>query len=367
VANPPAQAVEVVTPVGSVPNIATQPTGGTIAYGADITLSVAASATPAPAYQWQVDGVNIAGATSSSYTTSTPGTYTVVLTNSAGSVTSSPAVITAATRLINISSRAFVGTNANIEIAGFVISGPPGTTEQVLVRGVGPTLSQFGVAGFLAQPVLTLFDSAGNQVATNTGWNTASNAAQIASAITTTGAFALPLDSADSALLVSLSPGAYTAEISGLNSTTGVALAEVYEVKSGDPALINISTRAFVNTGTSVEIGGFVVTGSQPAKVLVRAIGPTLSQFGVSGVLAQPSLSVVDSSGNAVASNTGWSTNANLPTIASEMTAVGAFALPSGSADCVLLLTLAPGAYTAVVSGVNGSSGVALVEVYQAP
>ena len=367
VANPPAQAVEVVTPVGSVPNIATQPTGGTIAYGADLTLSVAASATPAPTYQWQVDGVNIAGATSSSYTTSTPGTYTVVLTNSAGSVTSSPAVITAATRLINISSRAFVGTNANIEIAGFVISGPPGTTEQVLVRGVGPTLSQFGVTGFLTQPVLTLFNSAGNQVATNTGWNSASNAAQIAAAFTTTGAFAFPLDSADSALLVSLPPGAYTAEINGLNSTTGVALAEVYEVKSGDPELINISTRAFVNTGSNVEIGGFVVKGSHSAKVLVRAIGPTLSQFGVSGVLAQPSLSVVDSSGNTVASNTGWSTNANPTTIATEMAAVGAFALPSGSADSVLLLTLPPGSYTAVVSGINGTSGVALVEVYEAP
>jgi inosine/xanthosine triphosphate pyrophosphatase family protein len=237
----------------------------------------------------------------------------------------------------------------------------------VLVRGVGPTLSQFGVTGFLAQPVLTLFNSAGNQIATNTGWNTASNAAQIASAITTTGAFALPLDSADSALLISLTPGAYTAEISGLDSTTGVALAEVYEVKSGDPELINISTRAFVNTGSSVEIGGFVVTGSQPAKVLVRAIGPTLSQFGVTGVLAQPSLSVVDSSGNAFASNTGWSTDANAATVASEMAAVGAFPLPTGSADSVLLLTLTPGAYTAVVSGVNGTSGVALVEVYQAP
>jgi len=150
------------------------------------------------------------------------------------------------------------------------------------------------------------------------------------------------LDSADSALLVSLPPGAYTAEINGLNSTTGVALAEVYEVKSGDPELINISTRAFVNTGSNVEIGGFVVKGSHSAKVLVRAIGPTLSQFGVSGVLAQPSLSVVDSSGNTVASNTGWSTNANPTTIATEMAAVGAFALPSGSADSVLLLTLPP-------------------------
>jgi hypothetical protein len=175
------------------------------------------------------------------------------------------------------------------------------------------------------------------------------------------------LDSADSALLISLAPGAYSAEIIGQNGTTGAALAEVYEVKSGDPELINISTRAYVSSGTNVEISGFVVTGSQNAKVLIRAIGPTLSQFGVGGVLAQPSLSVVNSSGTTVASNIGWSTNANADAIATEMMEVGAFALPSGSADSVLLLSLPPGSYTAVVSGVGGTSGVALVEVYGAP
>ena len=367
VANPPTQPVAVVTPVESVPNIATQPTGGTIAYCAEMTLSVVASARPAPTYQWQLDGVNIVGATSPTYVTSMPGTYTVVVTNSAGTVTSSAAVVAATTRLANFSNRALVGTNANVEIEGFVISGPTGSTEQVLVRGAGPALSQFGVSGFLAQPVLTLFDSTGKQLATNTAWNTAPNVSSIAAAFTTTGAFAFPLGSADSALLVSLPPGAYTAQISGLNGTSGVALAEVYEVKSGNPALINISARAFVSTGTSVEIGGFVVTGSKSAKVLVRAIGPTLSQFGVSEVLAQPSLSIIDSSGKTVASNTGWSTNANPTTIASEMAAVGAFALPSASADCALLLILSPGAYTAVVSGVGSTSGVAVVEVYQAP
>jgi sugar lactone lactonase YvrE len=366
-AYPPNNSIVVVAPVGSVPNIAVQPVGGTIAFGAGTTLAVAASGTPAPTYQWQVDGANIVGATSSSYVTSSPGTYTVLVSNSAGTVTSKPAVLTVANRLVNISSRAFVGTNANLEIAGFIVTGPPGTTEQVLVRGVGPTLTQYGVGGVLAQPVLTLFDSSGNQIASNTGWNTAQNAAQIASVTATTGAFALPLDSADSALLVRLPPGAYTAEVTGLNNATGVALAEVYEVQNGDPELINISTRAFVNTGSGVAIAGFVIGGSQPAKVLIRGVGPALASFGVSGILAQPSLSVVNSSGNVIAQNTGWATNANAATIASEAQAAGAFSLPSGSADCALLLTLAPGSYTAIVSGVNGSTGVALVEVYQAP
>lgn len=272
-----------------------------------------------------------------------------------------------ASRLVNISSRAFVGIGANLEIAGFVVSGPSGSTEQVLIRGDGPTLAQYGVGGVLARPVLTLYDSSGNQLATNTGWATSPDAAAIASAATQTGAFAFPAGSADSAILVSLSPGAYTAEIVGASGATGVALAEVYEVAGGNADLIDISTRAFVGTGSSVEIGGFVVRGTKPEKVLVRAVGPTLSQYGVAGPLAQPSLSVVDSSGNTVAANTGWSNNADAATIAAESAAAGAFPLPSGSADCALLLTLPPGAYTAVVSGANGASGVALVEVYQAP
>jgi hypothetical protein len=366
-ANPSTQSVIVLAPVGIIPSVLTQPTGATLAFGAEATLSVAASGTPAPSYQWQAAGVNIPGATSSTYSTSIPGTYDVVITNSAGSVTSSSAVLTAATRLANISSRAFVGTGADIEIAGFVISGPPGSLEQVLIRGAGPSLAQYNVSGVLAQPVLTLFNSSGAQIASNAGWNTASNSTAIAAAFSATGAFAFPLDSADSAILTSLPPGTYTAEIAGTGTTTGVALAEVYEIQSGGPELINISTRAYVGPGSDVEIGGFVVSGTQSAKVLIRAVGPTLGQFGVSGVLAQPSLNVVNSSGTTVATDTGWSTNANAAAIASEMQAVGAFPLPSGSADCALLLTLPPGGYTAVVSGVGSSSGVALVEVYQAP
>lgn len=362
-----AASVLVLTPVGTPPELLSQPSGAAIAYGAATTLSVAATGSPAPSYQWQLDGMDIAGATSSSYATSMPGSYTVVVTNSAGSVTSSPVVVSADTRLANISSRAYVGTGSDVEIAGFVVSGPPGTKEEVLIRGVGPALAQFSVAGPLAQPVLTLFDSNGNQVAANTGWNTADNAAQIAAAITTTGAFQYALDSADSALLVSLPPGAYTAQISGLNGTTGVALAEIYEITSGYPELINISTRAYVGTGSRVEIAGIVVSGSEPAKVLVRAVGPTLGQFGVSGALAQPSLSIMDANGNVLATNVGWSTSADAPAILSEAEATGAFALPQGSADSAILITLPPGNYTATVSGVGGTTGVALVEVYQAP
>lgn len=282
--------------------------------------------------------------------------------------TPAPGGSSAATRLVNISSRAEVDTGANIAIAGFVVSGPAGSTEQVLVRAVGPSLAQFGVSGVLEQPVLTLYDASNTVVATNAGWSTASNAAEVAAAAAASGAFTLGSGSADSALLLSLAPGPYTAQVSGSAGSTGVALAEVYEVAAGSAQLVNISTRAFVGTGANVEIGGFNVSGSQPATVLIRAVGPALGQFGVEGFLAQPTLQVVNSATQAVVStNTGWSGNANAAQIASVSQSVGAFALPSGSADCALLLTLQPGAYTAIVSGTGGTSGVALVEVYLSP
>jgi hypothetical protein len=173
--------------------------------------------------------------------------------------------------------------------------------------------------------------------------------------------------------LVSLAPGSYTAEVSatadfsGIVNAPGVALAEVYEVSSSGAQLVNISTRAYVGTGSNVEIAGIVVTGTQPANVLIRAVGPGLTQFGVSGVLAQPTLTVTNSSGNPVATNTGWSSGSNAASIAAAAASSGAFALTSGSADCAVLVTLQPGSYTAVLSGVGGTSGVALAEAYLVP
>jgi len=147
-----------------------------------------------------------------------------------------------------------------------------------------------------------------------------------------------------------------------------VGLIEVYEVNPSDPALLaNISTRAQVGTGGDILIAGFVVRGTQPAAVLVRAVGPTLSTFGVSGFLAQPVLSVLDSTGAVVGTNTGWGTAPSPSQLSSVAQAVGAFALNTGSADSALLLTLQPGSYSAEVTGVNGTTGIALVEVYQAP
>jgi sugar lactone lactonase YvrE len=371
------------------PTITVQPASQSVAIGGSATFSVQASGVPTPAYQWQFNGTNVGGATNPSLTVAGVqatdlGTYSVVVSNSAGGVASSPCTLSSPgvapvvlgvqARLANISSRAYVGAGANVAIAGFVIVGPPGSTERVLVRGIGPSLAQFGVSGMLADPVLTLFNGAGTQIGIDDlTWSGNPNFAQIISAEPTTGAFALDYASTDAALLVDLAPGAYTAEvsatsrISGAANAPGVALAEIYEVSSTGAQIINISTRAYVGTGSNVTIAGIVITGTKPANVLIRAVGPALAQFGLSGFLAHPSLSVADSSGNTIATNTGWSSGANAAALAAAAVGAGAFALPSGSADCALLLTLQPGSYTAIVSGVGGTSGVALVEAYQTP
>ena len=368
------------------PTITVQPTPVSPAIGESATFSVQASGVPTPGYQWQFNGSNIAGATNATLTIANVqatnlGTYSVVVSNSAGSIASSPCTLSSPgvspvplvtpARLANISSRAIAGTGASAAIAGFVVSGPPGSTDLVLIRGIGPSLAQFGLSGVLAYPTLTLFDSSGAQIASNDCWSVNSNFASIILAETSTGAFALNYVTTDAALLVSLAPGSYTASVSattdfsGVIDTPGVALAEVYEVTSAGAQVVNISTRASVGAGSNVVIAGIVVTGSQPAKVLIRAVGPALGQFGVTGELALPSLSIIDASGNTVASNTGWSSGADAAAVATATASVGAFALPTGSADCAVLLTLQPGAYTAVVSGVGGTSGIALVEAYQ--
>ena len=268
-------------------------------------------------------------------------------------------------RLINISTRAQVGTGANILIPGFVIGGSG--TETLLIRADGPALTQFGVPGALAQPSLALFDGTGIEVASNTGWSTSADPALVASTASSVGAFPLQSGSADCALIVSLPAGAYTVHVSGVGNSTGVALAEVYEVSSSGTRLVNLSTRAQVGTGANIIISGFVVSGGGSESLLVRGDGPALAQFGVPGALAQPSLTVFDGTGTALASNTGWGTNSAPSMVASAAASVGAFPLQSGSADSALIVNLSQGPYTMQISGKNGTTGVALAEVYEIP
>jgi hypothetical protein len=356
-----AATLTVVVPAGS-PAISAQPQGGPLPAGGSVLLSV--SATGALSYQWMLDGVAIAGATGSTYTATAPGSYSVAVSNSVATVVSNAVVVGSAVRLTNISTRAMVGTGANILIPGLYISGSG--TESLLIRADGPALTQYGVSGVLAQPTLSVYNSSGTLVASNTGWGTNSNPAAIAALAAQVGAFPLATGSADCALMANLTAGSYTVQVSGLGGTTGIALAEVYEVSStGTARLANISTRAAVGTGGNILIPGFYINGTGTEELLVRADGPALTQYGVSGVLAQPTLSVYDSSGTLIASNTGWGTGSNPAQITSVSASVGAFALAAGSADSALIVNLQPGAYTIQVSGVGGTTGVALAEIYE--
>jgi hypothetical protein len=214
--------------------------------------------------------------------------------------------------------------------------------------------------------------SGSTSVATTGSWATSLDAT-----FTQVGAFNLTTGSHDTALLESLAPGAYTAQVVSQTTNCGVALAEIYDADSCAPGnrLINISARAFVGTGSNILIGGFVIGGSTPQTVIIRGDGPSLAKFGLTGALTNTVLTLSNSSGT-IASNTGWS-NAPVngsaaaggiviqPLTAALSAKVGAFALTTGSGDSAIVATLPPGAYTAQVAGANNSTGIALVEIYE--
>lgn len=270
----------------------------------------------------------------------------------------------AISRLSNVSIRSTAGGGDRTLIVGFVVGG--GGEKPLLIRGVGPTLTQFGVSGVLADPQATIFRGSVS-LASNNDWGTSTNAAQIASVAASVGAFTLLVDSRDAALLSTIEPGPYTVQIAGPGLAQGVALAEVYDADLNRAArLVNVSARTEVGSAGNILIAGFTINGATPKAVLIRGIGPTLTSFGVQGAIADPQLGIYSGS-TRIAENNDWGAAPDVARLASTSTAVGAFALPNGSRDAALLLTLSPGSYTAQVSGVNNVVGVALVEIYEVP
>jgi hypothetical protein len=354
------------------------PQSQTVVTGGTVVFSPGFSGINAT-YQYNFNGTPITGATSSTYVlhnaqAANAGNYSLTVTDAAGTTTSAVATLSVVNssnpgRLIDISVRGDVTTGSGALMAGFVVGGS-GTsgTQAVLIRAVGPTLASFGVTGALADPLLQLW-AAGSTTAMTTNQGYANNA-QINSVGTAVFAFPLNVGSLDSAIYNgNLAAGAYTAQVTGASGDSGVALAEVYDATaagtytSSSPRLVNVSGRAQVGTGANVLIAGFVIGGTTSKTVLIRAAGPALVAYGLGGVLAAPYLQLYSSASPTAAqwTNTGWN---NDPAAA---VAVGAFAFGTGSADSAILVTLAPGAYSAEVSGVNSSTGVALIEVYEVP
>lgn len=269
---------------------------------------------------------------------------------------SGPAYLTAnpAPNLVNLSTRAFVGTGNNVVIGGFIIQGSQPAT--VVVRGIGNSLPALGITNALKDPVIELHNAAGNTISTSDDWIDDSWASTVAS-------YHLdPTNSQEAAILATLNPGSYTVVLrsfdNGDGMLTGTALVELYDLHTTGGRAGNISTRGPVMTGDQVLIAGFIVGGSQTKDVVVRAIGQSLAASGVTGALSDPTVELRDASGSVVDSNDNWGTHPKAAQIQAEGLA------PTQAAESALQVTLSPGSYTAIVRGANGATGIGLVEVY---
>ena len=251
-------------------------------------------------------------------------------------------------QLLNISTRMDLKTGANVLIGGFIVTG--NEAKKVIFRAIGPSLNP-GVVGALADPVLELHASDGSLITSNDNWKDTQQTDIEATGIP-------PQNDLESAIVATLDPGAYTAIVSGKNATSGIGLVEIYDLDQlADAQLANVSTRGFVETGSNVMIGGFILgNGSGTTNLLIRAIGPSMGP----SMLEDPVLDLHDSNGDIVMSNDNWE-----DTLLAEIEATGL--PPINTSESAMVVTIPTGAYTAIVMDKNGGTGVGLVEVYRLP
>ena len=365
--------------VSSLPIIVGQPQAFSASIRQSASFSVATNGSGL-AYQWRRNGTAIPGATDSSLVISTvssanAGGYSVAISNPSGYVVSETATLsvlnTPASRIMNLSILAPLEPSETMTLGTVTRGSTPG--KRLLFRAAGPSLAQFGIRDFAADPMLSVY-RASTLVTENDDWGGAS---ALSAAFRSVGAFAYStLQSLDSAIFGErfVAPSAYTAEIREFQRRGGTVLAEIYDATPApNEGLVNVSVLKRVPSGATLT-AGFVIGGPGVAtkRVLIRAVGPRLasSPFNINGVMADPSLAVFRGQ-TEVASNDNWgvqSGGVSVGTIRSTFTSVGAFEIADvASKDAVLLLNLAPGAYTAVVSGNNQSEGLAIVEVYEVP
>lgn len=294
------------------------------------------TASPKPTTPGSGGGTNTASPDPTTPQTEVPGP---VNTATPGQGSSSSA------RLVNLSTRAWVGTGDNVLIAGFVIKG--NSPKQVLIRAIGPSMAKASVPNLLYDPTLMLYNGQ-TVVASNDNWQDSQAAAIQATR-------KAPPDPQEAAILTTLQPGAYTAIVRGVKDTTGNALVEVYEIDGPDNRLINVSTRGRTENGDNVMIAGFVIANN-PKRVLIRALGPTLSAANVADALADPTVTLYRGQ-TVLASNDNWQDSQKAELQAARKT-------PGNAQESSILTTLQPGVYTAIVRGVNGAVGNSLIEVY---
>jgi hypothetical protein len=253
---------------------------------------------------------------------------------------------------VNLSTRLFAQTGDNVGIAGFILTG--NAPKKVIVRGIGPSLSKFGVPNPLADPTLELRRIDRSLIRSNDNWRQDQETEIKNSGIP-------PTNDLESAIVETLLPGNYTAILAGKNGGTGIGLVEVFDLdQASDSKLANLSTRGFVQTGSDVIIAGVILgNNTGPTNIVVRGIGPSLANFGISNVLADPTLELHNGDGVIVISNNNWKDNS---TQAALITGKGL--APSNDLEAAVSITLPPGFYTAVLAGKDNGTGVGLVEIY---
>lgn len=278
-------------------------------------------------------------------------------------------------RLVNLSGRGIIGEQSEL-IAGFVIdqwrlpeSHPESASERVLLRGVGPTLADFDVSSPATDPVMVLENIQNGLILRNDDWSPVSGLDDLL--MRANGVFPLRFNSADAQTIQTLSKGVYVSTVQAKVDSGGVALAEIHAMfQHGEAELSNLSLRGNVGEGEDVLIGGFIVSDPEkfdrPLRMLIRAVGPTLNEYGVAGSCADPKLTLYDAGGNVVATNDNWS-NSHSTNIAEIARMLGAFELPADSMDAATIVELPPGAYTGHVTDNKGIGGQALFEIYRIP
>lgn len=346
------------------PHVVVSPMARTVDAGASVVLTTTVSGAAPFSYQWLKDETPIQGATAATLTIeaarpSHAGGYCVRVSNAAGSTLS--AVVSVAirfNRLVNLSTRASV-TVGGLLTPGFVIRGA--ASKEVLVRGIGPALTAFGIGTPLENPRIDLFaQGAMAPLAANDDWS----GAALPAAFARVGAFPLPAGSLDAALIASLAGGSYSAQMTASPPAAGIALAEVYDLEDDDAvsALVNVAVRGFVGAGENTLACGFVVRGNVPVRLLLRAVGPGLARFGVGQLLTEPQGAVYPAGASTVVGVVPrWE---GAPELKAAFAEAGAFPLIDEDADAAAVVRLPPGAYTLVISGRDATTGSVLAEIY---